>query len=245
MRRIAIAVIVLSLCAVLSACGSSSSSPSPPAPKVAAPKVAAPIVAAALAQKSVHWEEIDRPHMQLPIKFVTDVNADSGTQRLTFAPGTRYAGKAQVRLVNDIAYVEGDAVGLKSVLYLDKARAKKYAGRWISIPKGDTLYAGIANGLTLASIIHDVIPGGRPLRLVRKNAHGTPRLVVEVDTHSRTFSGFPGSLSANANGKQLPVAFDIPNCVGCYTSGTFSKWNEPVHVQAPAKSVPITTVRGR
>ncbi|MDX6454761.1 MAG: hypothetical protein QOD48_868, partial [Gaiellaceae bacterium] len=50
--------------------------------------------------------------------------------------------------------------------------------------------------------------------------------------------------SAHASGKPLPVAFTEDLGPGTWAIGSFSKWNEPVSVQAPASSTPIATVRG-
>jgi hypothetical protein len=238
MRRVVMVVFVLSVGVALSACGSSSPK-SPRSPKA----VSALIVAAALAEKSVHWEELSRQDMEWPVKLISDVSADSGMQRLIFAPGTRSVGKAEERLVDNVAYVRGDAVGLEDALYLSPARAKNYAGRWISIQRGDALYPPTADGLTLSSIVDDVTPSGTPLKLVRRKAHGTPLIVVQADAHSLKFRGLPGSLSATADGEPLPVAA-WQGGVGSEASTSFSKWNEPLSVRAPASSTPIAIVRG-
>jgi hypothetical protein len=49
--------------------------------------------------------------------------------------------------------------------------------------------------------------------------------------------------SARATGERLPVTFDKNPSQVDEISGTFSKWNEPVHVHAPAHSVAIAVVR--
>lgn len=228
MRRIVTFVGVLALCASLAACGSSSPS-APPSAK----SLRASIIAAALAQKSVHWTETDRPQTAAATSFVADVTADSGMQRVTFAPGTSNAATATIVLVNHTLYVEGDAAGLENALALSTTQAAKYAGQWIAIPKGDTLYSGTADGLTLASIVRDAIPHGK-LKVVRT----TSALVLR--TAARVLGA---SVSVEPSGDPLPIAFSSSNCIGCSTDGRFSKWNEAVHVRAPASSTPIAVVR--
>jgi len=238
MRRIAELVIVLASCAALTACGSSSPKGARvgtalpvgrPSPKA----VLASIVAAALAQNSVHWTEsfpgagIGYP----PVRWSSDVTTDSGMQRVAISGG----GTVRARLVNQVVYVRGNPMGLEYELNLwNSQRAKQYAGRWISIPKGDQLYAQTADGLTVASIVHDATPEGT-LKVVRNASHWTRLLVVSRISRA--------SLSEGATGASVPVDFTLtPGLLGS-PSGNFGRWNEPVHVQPPATSTPIATVR--
>jgi hypothetical protein len=90
----------------------------------------------------------------------------------------------------------------------------------------------MAAKLALASIVHDVTPWGK-LTLSREtfrtqNSHRTRLLVVH---------GEDWALAAHVRGKRLPVAF-WSGGVTTRIGGTFSKWNEPVHVHAPASSIP-------
>jgi hypothetical protein len=198
--RIMAPALVLALWALLSACGSAS----PPTPK----DVRASIVAAALAQKSVHYEKNIEVDMEGTTTITADVTADSG---IALEDSYDY-GLVEIRLVNDTVYVKGDAAALRFyVADLPHAVANGYSGKWISIPKGDPLYAYVSDGLTLASIVHDV-RSDLPVTHVNKLP---ARFAGEVDPS--------GEYTA--------------------TSGTFSKWNEPVHVQAPANSTPIATLR--
>lgn len=193
----------------------------------------ASIIAAALAQKSVRWTETDRPQTSAATRFVADVTADSGTERVTFAPGTSSAATTAILLVGHTVYVEGDVAGLENALQLSEAQATKYAGSWISIPKGDTLYPGTAGGLTLGSIVRDAVPHGK-VKMVRRSSALILETVGDV---------LGASVSAEPSGTPLPVAFSSSSCIGCSTDGRFSNWNEPVHVRPPASSTPIAVVR--
>jgi hypothetical protein len=241
-RGIVTVAIVLAVCVPLSGCGSSA--------RLKPKAVDAAIVAAALSQKSVHWTEVDSDGSA---RWTSDVAADSGTQRVIFdlAGMPTPDGKAQVVLVGDVAYVRGDPVGLEQMLYLTPTKARKYAAGWISIPKGSGPYSRLVEGLTLASIVHHRDPGAWGLlRVDRKETRGTGRLVVVgMDSVCHPYDsrcgGPTATLTARANGDRLPIAFTSSGCAGCVYRGSFSKWNEPVHVQAPRKSTPIVAVCGR
>jgi hypothetical protein len=148
--------------------------------------------------------------------------------------------------VDGTEYVRGTAVALEYyVLDLSRAQAKRYAGEWIAIPKGDKLSPHGSVGLTVASLVEGAVPqyrftGGGKLKLGRRVAHGTRLLVLQM-TEEKLFEH---RMTARASGTPLPVSFYDSCGFVCGTSGTFSKWNEPVHVKAPASSTPIATVRG-
>jgi hypothetical protein len=191
------------------------------------------IVAAALGQKSVRYTRTISGDMSGKVTSTAEVNADSGIARETFT-----VGAAQVRLVNGTIYVRGDVQGLVSALGVTLAQAERYAGRWISVPKDDERYAVNADGLTLASIVHDVAPQAGQ-KLTQRKSHGT-RLVAFRGTAP---DGTRENLSARASGAPLPAYFTEDVGPASWTTGHFVKWNVPVHVQAPASPTPIATVR--
>jgi hypothetical protein len=87
--------------------------------------------------------------------------------------------------------------------------------------------------LTLASIVHSVAP---------MVAHGSWRL-KERRVGPNLLVGPTGmTTEVHARGEPLPVEFDQG---WDFTSDSvrFSKWNERVHVHAPAYSIPMATVR--
>jgi hypothetical protein len=139
------------------------------------------------------------------------------------------------------AYVAGDVNGLQLLQQLTKAQASKYAGQWISIPKVDEAYSRTAAEVTLGTFLQSITPRGR-LATFKGNERGTGVIGV------RAISGTGKKkklqvLVARAKGKRVPLEEDetVPgrDFVG---RTTLSKWNEPVQVQTPAQSVPISTV---
>lgn len=198
------------------------------------------IVAAALSQKSVHWTGRYSGSMSGTRTFNADVSADAGIARETWG----FPGTAQIRLVNGTVFVRADSTVLNCcALGLTWPQAWRYAGKWISIPKGDDSYARLADGLTLASIVNDTVP-----LQTSKSYTTTPRrarLLSVRGTSGNIFwdTSSSGRLVARGSGTPLPVSFSYVDVARC-TRGRFSRWNESVNVEAPVKSTPIATVRG-
>jgi len=218
--------------------------------------VLASIEAAALAQKSVHVSESFAADLYGTDHRTFDVSRDSGSELLDY-----YGAKMRVLRVHHTVYVRADAWLLGGTMYtggldLTPKQVKRYAGKWISIPAGDKDYASLAAGLTLASVVGsgdptDSFPYGHlspdnpagQLRLLRRQSHGVRRLVL------RWTSGFQpppplDELRARATGTPLPVSFSDYTAMMVFYNGTYSRWNEPVHVRAPAHAIPISTIRG-
>src|SRR4029077_15327081 len=100
---------------------------------------------------------------------------------------------------------------------LTPAQAQKYAGRWISIPKGGTYYRFLAEGMTLGSIVHDAIPGRGGLKSFTRNSRGR-RLLVLRGRESRSLLR-ASELTARAKGEPLPVAFSTGGSGWVYGGG--------------------------
>ena len=171
-----------------------------------------------------------------------DVTRTAGKQHVTFQVGKKKS-HVQIVVTGQIAYVEGDVTGLELNLGLKSAQATKYAGRWISIPKGDKLYAPIAQADTLGSLIQVITPHGR-LTSASAKLHGV-RVIGVRGVAGTGKKKTVQILVAHASGKPLPLEEDElapgQNYIG---HTTLSKWNEPVDVSAPTSSTPIAAVRG-
>jgi hypothetical protein len=201
----------------------------------------ASILGAAKAQHSVHYATREVLG-NLRLTLTGDVAVTAGRQHVVFEVGTQ-TGHITIRVLARTAYVQGDANGLQLLQQLTKAQASKYAGRWISIPKGDEAYSRTAAEVTLGTFLQSITPRGR-LATFKGKEHGTRVIGV------RAISGTGKKkklqvLVARAKGKRLPLGENeaVPgrDFIG---RTTMSKWNESVRVQAPAQSVPISTVVG-
>jgi hypothetical protein len=192
------------------------------------------IVGAALSQTAVHFRRTVSQDMVGTYRSWAEVNADSGSERREWFG----RGVVLIRFVDGTVYVRADAAGLERTFPgWTSAQARPYIGRWISLtPKDEPpIYDDLADGLTLGSIVRDAIPDGK-FNVSRTTSRGRRLLVLQ-----RT-DGERAQVEAAATGKPLPVSFSSGEIGGEW--GHFSKWNEPVHVAAPATSVPIATVRG-
>ncbi len=171
-------------------------------------------IAAALAQKSVHWTADDYELTDHETRISADVNADSGTAWVMW----------QV--------TDGDDGGRYHLMRVNRmfyVNGDSTSLQWLfNLKKAQaTRYAGRwistrnGEGLTVGVAAGLTLPS-----IVREYASAVRRT------------------SAHATGEPLPIRFDKePSQVESIT-GSFSKWNEPVHVHAPASSTPIATVRG-
>jgi len=203
--------------------------------------VRASIVAAAKAQQSVHYKTsqiVGNGRLTL----LGDVEATDGTQHVSLKVGKK-AGEITIVVSNQIAYVQGDVVGLEALQGLTKTQATTYAGQWISIPKGDKDYGSAAADVTLGSFIQISTPRGHLAAGVQK-LHGQRVLAVAGVTGKGKKRELK-VLAARPKGTRLPVEEDEVAPGQEYLAHTvFSRWNETVQVQVPASSVPISTVRG-
>ena len=110
------------------------------------------------------------------------------------------------------------------------AQASKYAGQWISIPSSHPGFSTVAADATFGSFLKNLFPQTKlslvpagSLVGVRGEATG------QDDAGERT-------IFAPAQGTPLPVKRTVtsPNHPGTVVQ-TMSRWNEAVHVAAPAK----------
>lgn len=205
----------------------------------------AAILGAANAQKSVHWIMTWNDGYSRQ-RFVGVAGVRSGWQRVTYRDNFPTVGHLYIEVLNQTVYVRGDANGLSNLLergHLSRTRAQAYAGRWISIPKGDQAYRPNRNGILLHSFVGGLAPHGT-LSTVTTKFEG--KRVVDL----RGVSGprkdrWIFDLYVPANGDKLPVGAKarIPGA-GTVTHTALSKWNERLNLTPPASSTPISTVRG-
>ena len=228
------ALLLLAAAAAAGAVPAASATESPKA-------VRASILAAANAQHSVRYVTRELVGSTL-LSFTGDIAATDGRQRVSFKAGTQ-TGQITILVLDQIAYVQGDANGLQLLQELTKAQSAKYAGQWISIPKGDKDYNSTAASVTLGSFLKSITPHGR-LAVVRAKLHGTRVIAIRATSGTGKKKRIQ-VLDARASGKRLPLE-EVDLVPGQEYIGrtTMSNWNESVQVTAPANAVPISAVRG-
>ena len=209
------------------------------APAAQSPRaLRASIFAAARKQHSVHYVEHGAAGRALRQIMVADVAGTRGIQRIGFTLQGK-SGNFTVIVVKGVAYLRGDAFALHGYLGFTAAQASAYHGRWIAVPPGNARYRDLAASVTLPSFLHDIYPTA-PLALVPATLRG--RKVTGV----RGISRGPGvkfyeALLPDAKRRPLAVS-DIDPTKGFLDAIRISRWNERVHVTAPAGAVPIATV---
>lgn len=231
MRTILTLVLVLALCAPLSAFGSSSS------PPLSAKAELAAMRSAANSQHSLHYVSVSSAPQE-ELRIVADVGMKEGIQRITVTDhGT--TGPAAAIVSGRKVYIRGNAFTLQVYFGFAAVKAKLYAGTWISVPSSRTGYATLAADVTFPSFISHLFPPRTKLSLVPA---GT-LIGVRGTAHAQSGADGTATLFAPAHGKPLPVKETAETSKRRGTGVvTMSHWNEAVHVKAPRHAVPITQV---
>ena len=136
------ALLAITLCTALTACGSSAVTVAP-SPKA---RLAA-IVKGVRAQRSVHYAT----RSSFGYTITADVARGRGIKLFTLRYGTR-TSHLTVVLVGGVAYIRGDKGGLGTLGLFRPGTAARYAGRWISIPSSDRGYSAASAGASLESV---------------------------------------------------------------------------------------------
>jgi hypothetical protein len=206
------------------------------------------ILEAELAQHSVHYVTATSyvgGMGGVRARDVADVARDRGIQRWTvFSLLSGRTGHLTILVVHSTAYVRGDAFGLEWAGF--GAVASRYAGKWFSVPRveivggrgrNSPIYVLVARNVTIGSFARGCVPrshlslatgtvGGRTMRGLRGTAPDGGVLTTYVHE-----SGTPLPVEG------IEVEYGAQVGLGHVT---LSAWNEPVRVQAPTHSVPIT-----
>ena len=208
-----------------------------PSPK----QLRAAMLRAASARHSVHYVSTSSAASRF-IRIVADVGHGQGIQQITVKAGA-HSGPATVRIVGGSGYIRGNAFTLHNYFPFSQAQAKRYAGQWISIPSTSGAYAVVAADATFASFVGDLLPS-RHLQVVRATIAGKRSLGLRGAV-SQAGLELTETVYAPARGTPLPFEEKAGAARIRGTSvARMSRWNEQVHVAAPANAVPISTVVG-
>ena len=177
------------------------------------------------------------------IRIVSDVGRGRGIQRITLT-SQGSSGPATVLVVGRSAYIRGSVFTLHEYFPFTQAQAARYAGKWISIPSTSGAYSAVAADATFASFLADLLPS-KNLALVRATIAGRRSVGLRGTVRQGNLKLLE-TVYAPARGAPLPFE---EKAVSVGQPGTgltrMSRWNEPVHVTAPADAVPISTVLGQ
>jgi hypothetical protein len=187
-------------------------------------------------QHSVHYVSVQQCGCAARIVEVTDAGATEGIQRVTVSSAGQI-GHVTVLVTGGGAYVLGDVFSLVNYMGYKPEAAATYAGQWIQIPPTDPDYRAVSADVTLPSLMADLyVPGPLALSRARKIAGRTVMGVTGRRPATATSRALTVSIYAQAHGLPLPVEEDVVNGLDRSTV-SFSRWNEPVQVDAPADNV--------
>jgi hypothetical protein len=197
---------------------------------------------AASAHHSVHYVSAS----SIPghtIRMVSDVGPGRGIQRITFS-SHGHSGPATVLVAGHTAYIRGNVFTMRHFFGFTQAQSTRYAGKWISIPPTSAAYSTVAADATFASFVSDLLPK-KHLALARATTIAGQRVVGLHGTVRQGSATLVETVYAPARGTPLPIeAKASPSGHPGTSVSRMSRWNEAVHVSAPAHAVPIATVVG-
>ena len=198
----------------------------------------AAIFTAARKEHSVHYVE-HAAAARLRQTMVCDAARTRGIQRITFTlAGKR--GHFIVIVVKRIVYLRGSAYALHGYLGFTPAQAAAYHDRWVSVPPANRRYKDLAASVTLPSFLHDIYPRA-PLALATTTVGG--RKITGVRGTNKEAGGVRFEEALFPDPKLRPLAVsDIDTKLGFVDGVKLGRWNEAVHVTAPAHAVPIAKV---
>lgn len=201
------------------------------------------ILKAELGKQSLHYVAATS-QAGLRVREVADVARDRGIQRFTMLSKSGKTGHLTILVVNSRAYFHGNAFGLHA-LGFQTSFAVAFAGKWISIPHNSPIYGPFARNVTIGSFVRDGIPkshlslvSGTLGRRMIRGLRGKAGPGGGIFTSGAAPEGGILTTYIRVSGPPLPVEeTEIER--GFSGHVTLSRWNEPVLVQPPKRSVTI------
>jgi hypothetical protein len=201
------------------------------------------ILEAGRAQRSVHYVTTTPKEASGWQVYVGDASVAIGIQHVTYHAHGK-VGHVTVIADPGAAYLRGDAFAL-NVLGFASAAAKKYASRWILIPKSAKSYARVSAGVMLVSAIDELtrLPLPPPLTLVPETTLNGRRVFgVQAKKSENGPTVAVATLYASATGLPLPVEY-VGRAGNERITKVLSNWNAPVRVVIPTGATPISDVQ--
>jgi hypothetical protein len=193
-------------------------------------KLEAAIIAAARTKHAVHYVSTTVSG-STKVVIVADVGPVSGSQHMTISDGAS-TGHVTVIVSGNAVLVRGDAFGLFVGMGFNPADARADANVWVAIAPSSDLYAPTKADVTFPSLVNDLrlTP---PYRAARATTVQGKRVVGVAGTGVE--APVPSVLYGAAGSTPLPVKETLRPS-GTSASIVLSRWNEAVHVNAPAAS---------
>lgn len=152
-------------------------------------------------------------------------------------------GVVNVRLVGKTAYILGNAFGLSQYMSFKAGPASHEANHWLAISSTNADFAPVAAGLTVNSAVSQLaLPAQtRFTLLAKRKVRGLLATGIKAALNAnRSHPKETLTVYVRANGLPLPIE-ETGRITGISQSMVLNGWGIPVHVVAPAKSVPFQT----
>lgn len=147
--------------------------------------------------------------------------------------------RAEVILVNGIAYIEANAKGVANYFELSTTDPQQFAGRWFSVTSNDAGYSSYVEAVTLDSDFSQV-QLSEPLTSGGQTTIDGHRVIPVYGYVAGASKGSKvrATLYVTATGKTVPIEFAVSS-KGVHETITWSDWNHPVYLTVPGGSVPL------
>lgn len=151
--------------------------------------------------------------------------------------------RVRLRLTRTDAYLSGNPSGLTRLYGISPADATSVGTRWIDIRHGSREYADLARESTLVALADGTLPAATATATITtRTVRGTLVYVLTWSAPRTTGQGtIRYTLELAATGDPLPVR-ETSSTGGTRQVTTFSHWNEPIRVAAPAGTIPFVAL---
>ncbi len=191
-------------------------------------------VVSASAKRSVHYVATSNLGGDREV-MVGDAGPDRGIQRITFSRAGS-TGHVTILVVAGKAYLRGDVFTLETYLGLTKAQAARYHGKWFVIAPPSGAFAPVSEAVRMPSFVGELLMPP-PYTPALATTIGGRRVTGVASRFTRSGRSAVVTLYVTA-ASPLPYAQVEEGQTGRVTT-IMSRWNEPVHVAAPAVALPF------
>jgi len=195
------------------------------------------VIAAANAEDFVHVTSSARLNASLRVTITGTVGTSSGTQTIDYDLDGN-AHLVTVVLLDQVAYIKGDATVLQKYMGLKATEARRVAGKWFKMLSTVPDYTAVSGGLTVSSVVNEFNMSGAITALADRKLDGSPVIALSGNSVASALTGpsLPETLYASTNGKPLPIEVTQTQS-GRTATITFADWNTAVRVAAPSTTL--------
>lgn len=188
------------------------------------------VIADANAERSVRYVSSSPQQNFLQI---SDVGPNIGRQTNSLViDGARH--KVTIEFISGVLFAEGDETVLNKYMGFSKATSKSLENRWFVIPRSYEYYSAVVLGLTLSSVMSEVVMtrsaesshSGATIGGVHVNA------VMGRTVPTALLSSVKETLYFTSGAVPLPVEATW-TYQSSYGTNQFSRWNEKIDLVAP------------